>query len=97
MSETRDWTVADLEAAIHKLASDPPENAVDDLTRLANRAIVDLHVVARGEAAKRKGSEDWGQWARLANAVRSGVLQIAAIKDALKGIKTEPSDRANPQ
>ena len=89
MSERRDWTVADLEAAIHELASDPPESAVADLARLANRAIVDLHVVARGQVAKRKGSEDWGQWARFANAVRSGVLQVAAIKDALKGMKTE--------
>ena len=87
MSEQPQPDVDDLEAAIHKLASGPPERAVSDLARLANRAIVDLHVVARGEAARRKGSEDWGQWARLANAVRSGVLQIAAIKDALKGMK----------
>ena len=86
MAEETPSTVDELEAAIHRLAASAPEQAVADLARLANRAIVDLHVVARAEANKRKGSDDWGQWARLANAVRSGVLQIAAIKDALKGM-----------
>ncbi len=89
MSQSMHWTVDELEAAIHEIGSSSPERAVEDLARLANRAIVDLHVVARAQASQRKGSDDWGQWARLANAVRGGVLQIAAIKDALKGMNKE--------
>lgn len=90
MSDSQHRSVEDLEAGIRELRSAPPERAVIDLTTLANRAIIDLHNVARSEAAKRKGEADWGQWARLANAARGAVLQVAAVRDALKGIKLDP-------
>lgn len=87
MSDRQRLSTEELEAAIHQLRSDPPERAIVDLTALANRAIVDLHNVAREEASKRRGQADWGQWARLANAARSAVLQIAAVRDTLKTLR----------
>lgn len=84
MSERQKLSAEELEAAIHELRSNPPEQAVVDLTALAHRAIIDLHNVARDEANKRRGAADWGTWASLANAARSAVLQIAAVRDTLK-------------
>jgi hypothetical protein len=76
-----------IEDLIKQLANEPPEQAVADLTSVANRAVIELHKVARQEANARRGAADWGKWARLANAVRSGVLQLAAIRDSIKGLK----------
>jgi hypothetical protein len=54
---------------------------------VANRAVAELHRVAREQANRRRGQPDWGKWARLANAVRSGILQLAAIRDSVKGLE----------
>ena len=53
--------------------------------------------MARAQANAHRGEPEWGKWARLANAVRSGVLQLAAIRDALKafGPAPNPGDRAD--
>ena len=84
-----DPSVADqLDDLIKRLASAPPEQALADLTNVANRAIIELHKLARQEANARRGQPEWGKWARLANAVRSGVLQIAAVRDSVKGIRS---------
>jgi len=77
-----------LDDLIKQLASAPPEQALADLTNVANRAIIELHKLARQEANARRGQPEWGKWARLANAVRSGVLQIAAVRDSVKGIRS---------
>jgi hypothetical protein len=79
-----DAGVKDLEEAIRKLASAPPEQALPHLTAVANRAIIELHKVARDQANRRRGEPDWGKWAGVANAARSSVLQVAAVRDSLK-------------
>ena len=83
--------------AIRQIAAGPPDRAVLDLTAVANRAIIELHKIARQEANSRRGGADWGPWARLANAVRSGVLQVAAIRDSLKSLPTAPATSASPE
>ena len=86
MSEENEVTVDTLDQGIRRLAEQGPDRAIADLTTLANRAIIELHKIARQEASRRRGEPDWGSWARLANAVRSGVLQVAAIRDSVKGL-----------
>jgi hypothetical protein len=75
-----------LDRGIRQLAEQDPAQAVADLTAVANRAIIELHKIARKEAGARRGASDWGSWARFANAARSGVLQVAAIRDSLKAL-----------
>lgn len=86
MSEEQGLSLEAIDTAIRRLRGTPPEQAARDLTAIANRAIIELHNVARTAANERRGAPDWGQWARLANAARSGVLQIAAVRDTLKGM-----------
>ena len=86
MQEEPNSLIADVDEAIRGLRSAPPDQAVADLTAIANRAIIELHNVARSEASRRRGEADWGQWARLANAARACVLQVAAVRDTLKGM-----------
>ena len=82
-------SVERVEELVQQLGAAPPEQAVADLTRVANRAVIELHKIARQEANARRGGDEWGRWARLANAVRSGVLQIAAVRDSVKGLTTD--------
>jgi hypothetical protein len=79
-------TPEEIERAIRQIGAGPPEEAIPGLTLLANRAIIELHRVSREQANQRRGQPDWGKWARLANAIRSGVLQVAAIRDSVKGL-----------
>jgi hypothetical protein len=79
-------TAEALDQGIRKLAEQGADRAIADLTAVANRAVIELHKLARQEAGRRKGQPDWGSWARLANAARSGVLQVAAIRDSVKGL-----------
>ena|SRR5579871_2603246 len=83
-----------IEQAIRALADQPPERAVIDLTAVANRAIIELHKAARQQAGARRGAADWGAWARLANAARSCVLQVAAVRDSLKTLRTDAAQAA---
>jgi hypothetical protein len=76
----------ELERAVRRIGELPPEEAVPALVLIANRAVIELHRVSRAGASARRGQDDWGKWARLANAVRSGVLQLASIRDAAKGL-----------
>ena len=77
-------TPEELDRAVRQLAEAPAEQAIPVLVAVANRAIIELHKIARQEANARRGSPQWGQWARLANAARSCVLQVAAVRDSLK-------------
>lgn len=86
MQEEPELSLTAVDAAIRSLRSAAPHQAAADLTAIANRAIIELHNVARREAAQRRGEADWGQWARLANAARACVLQVAAVRDTLKGL-----------
>jgi len=92
MSEEQELSVESIDAAIRRLRNTPPEQAASDLAAIANRAIIELHNVARSAANERRGAPDWGQWARLANAARSGVLQIAAVRDTLKGMNPKKGE-----
>jgi hypothetical protein len=56
------------------------------LVEAANRLTVELHRRARAEAEARRGTPEWGQWAKLANAARSAVLQLATCRDAARGL-----------
>ena len=71
----------DVEEAI-KAALDNPsrEEAVLSLAAIANRTIAALNTLARTEANARRGQEDWGTWAALANAARNTVLQTATLR-----------------
>ncbi|HZT08918.1 MAG TPA: hypothetical protein VFC51_17985 [Chloroflexota bacterium] len=95
MQSSDDTSVDAIERAIRRLAQQPPERAAFDLGAVTNRAIIELHNVARKEASARRGASDWGAWARLANAARSGVLQIAAVRDSLKSLPTSPQTSAS--
>ena len=86
-----DPTPEDVERAIRQIGARAPEEAIPGLTLLANRAIIELHRVSREQANQRRGQPDWGKWARLANAIRSGVLQVAAIRDSVKGLELTAS------
>lgn len=81
-----------LDRRIRQLAEGPPEQAIRDLTALANRAVIEIHKIAREQAKDRRGGADWGKWARLANAARSGVLQLASIRDSLKAFPAPDTD-----
>ena len=88
-------TIERIDGLIRELAAGPPAQALADLTSVANRAVIELHKLARQEANARRGEADWGRWARLANAARSGVLQIAAVRDSVKGLGTEDEGAAH--
>jgi hypothetical protein len=79
-------TTDEIERAIRQLGARPPHEAIPSLTAVANRAVIELNRVAREQASLHRGQPDWGKWARLANAVRSGILQLAAIRDSVKGL-----------
>jgi hypothetical protein len=91
MSEPSAPRVEEVEALVRALGAKPTTQALAELTAVANRAVIELHRLARQEANQRRGREEWGRWAKLANAVRSGVLQVAAIRDAVKGLQASPS------
>jgi hypothetical protein len=67
-----------------------PVQAALTLAAIANRAIAELNKVARGEANARRGAEDWGAWASLANAARDAALKTATCRK----VATELSRRA---
>ena len=75
-----------IDGAIRDLANAPPEVAISDLAAVANRAVIELNKVARTQANLLRGAPEWGKWARLANATRSTVLQMAAVRDSLKAM-----------
>jgi hypothetical protein len=76
----------DIDGAIRDLADAPPEKAITELAAVANRAVIELNKVARTQANALRGAPEWGKWARLANATRSTVLQMAAVRDSLKAM-----------
>jgi hypothetical protein len=76
----------EIERAIRQLGTRPAHEAIPALTLVANRAVIELNRVAREQASLHRGQAEWGKWARLANSVRSGILQLAAIRDSVKGL-----------
>lgn len=84
-----------LDERIRRLADGPPEQAIRDLTAVANRAVIEIHKIAREQAKDRRGGADWGKWAKLANAARSGVLQLAAIRDSVKAFAAPQASDAD--
>ncbi len=72
--------------AVDAAANGPPTEAALALAELVNRAAVELHKLARAQAQARRGEADWGDWAKLANAARTAVLQAASCRDAARGL-----------
>ena len=62
----------------------PPAAAVLALSELATRVMAELQRVARQEAEAHRGEAAWGGWAKLANAARTGALQVASCRDAAR-------------
>jgi hypothetical protein len=72
---------AEVEAAIQAALNNPVKaDAVLSLASIANRTIAALNSLARAESNARRGQEDWGTWAALANAARNTVLQTATLR-----------------
>jgi hypothetical protein len=76
-----------LAEALGRAARQPPPDAALALAELVNRAAVELHKLARAQAQARRGEADWGDWAKLANAARTAVLQAASCRDAARGLR----------
>ena len=71
----------DVEQAIRRVSEDPSRpDAALALAAIANRATAALNALARAEANARRGQDDWGAWASLANAARDAVLKMAACR-----------------
>ncbi len=68
-------------------ADRPPSEAALRLAEASSRIAVELHKLARAQAQARRGEADWGDWAKLANAARTAVLQAASCRDAARGLQ----------
>jgi hypothetical protein len=66
------------------LVDRPVAEAALSLAELSSRIAVELHKLARAEAQARRGTDEWGRWAKLANAARTAVLQAASCRDAAR-------------
>ena len=66
------------------LAERPATEAALSLAEVSSRIAVELHKLARSEAQARRGTDEWGRWAKLANAARTAVLQAASCRDAAR-------------
>ena len=72
---------SEVEEAIRALTDSPTKSeAVLALAAIANRATAAVNTLARAEANARRGQDDWGSWAILANAARDAVLKLAALR-----------------
>ena len=83
MSEMRHKQLPpEAEAALEAIARiEPSAERARMLANTINRAVAQLHRLARDEAAARKGQPDWAAWAKLVNASRAAVLQAATCRD----------------
>ena len=70
------------------LAERPARDAALSLAEVSSRIAVELHKLARSEAQARRGTDEWGRWAKLANAARTAVLQAASCRDAARGLQS---------
>jgi hypothetical protein len=76
------------EAALEAIAAvEPATERARMLANTINRAVAQLHRLARDQASARKGESDWGTWAKLVNASRQAVLQAATCRDITNGMK----------
>ncbi|TAK22512.1 MAG: hypothetical protein EPO26_11315 [Chloroflexota bacterium] len=79
----------DVEAALALIAAiERPEDRARLLANSINRAISQLHRLARDEATARKGSRDWAAWAKLVNASRNAVLAASMCREVATAIGT---------
>ena len=83
MTDTRGRIPPEIEEAIQRLReSEDPAQAAFDLAAIANRVAAVLNKHAHDQAELRKGTPEWGRWARLGNAARDAVLRTAAARQA---------------
>jgi|DewCreStandDraft_1066081.scaffolds.fasta_scaffold75091_1 hypothetical protein len=71
------------------VADRPPAEAALALAELAGRVVAELNKLARAQAEAHRGQPDWGRWAKLANATRSAVLQVATCRDAARELQRQ--------
>jgi hypothetical protein len=57
--------------------------------------VVQLHTLARTEAARRKDTPGWPAWAQLQNAARSLVLQASTCRDLARRLPP-PAPASSP-
>ncbi|MFN8522121.1 MAG: hypothetical protein U0821_03350 [Chloroflexota bacterium] len=73
---------AQMDALVEEAVRDQPDAAAMlRLSVLLNRAAAELHRRARNQAATNRGTDAWGDWAGLQNAVRGLVLQTSTTRD----------------
>ncbi len=93
MQRRRDAVPPEVEAAIASAIADLPSAvAAHVLASIANRAAAALHKLAREVAESKRGTPEWGRWARLQNASRDAVLRTASCREVageLAGPDTE--------
>lgn len=78
---------AEIEAALKALvATLPAAEAAQVLAATGNRAVALLHKVARDAAEGKRGTTEWGRWARLQNSARDAVLRTAAAREVANEI-----------
>jgi hypothetical protein len=72
----------DVEAAVKAAVAElPAAEAAYVLAAIANRATAALHKLARDTAEAKRGTPEWGRWARLQNASRDAVLRTATSRE----------------
>ncbi len=70
----------ELEAMIKQAGERGGAEGALELALIANRAVSELHKVARKIAEQKKGTSEWGRWAGLANVSRDAVLRTATCR-----------------
>ena len=75
----------------------PPEEAARLLANTVNRAVAQLHKLARDQAAARKGQKDWSTWAKLANASRNSVLAASMCREIANQMAAAPAGEEKSQ
>ncbi len=82
--EQRRVTPPEIEELLNDILGRPPAEAALLVANIAHRATAALHGLANREAKSRKGTPDWGKWARLTNASRQAVLQMSTCRDVAR-------------
>lgn len=78
---------AEVEAAIARaLAELPAEEASYVVASIANRAASALQKLSRSKAEEKRGTPEWGRWARLQNASRDAVLRTATCREVARDV-----------
>ena len=70
----------DIDAIIRQAGNRADAAGAVELALVANRAVSELHKVARKIANENRGTPNWGRWASLVNSARDAVLRTATCR-----------------